>query len=107
VSDTVRLIVAEASQTTGTEDRLGGATHGVISRILGRAALDVSVEQFAAQLETVVSAVQAIAARLKAGVAEYSAEEITIGIAISGDGNIGVATAGVEASIQVTLKRRE
>lgn len=106
MTNTIKLIITDAPPPSGTEDRLGGKTHGDIRRAVARATLDVSADEFATQLEAVISVVQTIAGRLKTQVAEYSADEITIGLAVSGEGSIGVATAGVEASIQVSLKRR-
>ncbi|MBL0938313.1 MAG: hypothetical protein IBJ03_05435 [Gemmatimonadaceae bacterium] len=106
MSDIVRLIVADALPPVESEDRLGGVTHGVIAKAIAKTALEIPADQFAAQLEVVIGAVQAIAGRVKAEVAEYGVDEITIGIAVTGEGSVGVATAGVEASIEVRLKRR-
>jgi hypothetical protein len=100
----IRLIIEEPA--AAMEDRFGGERHGVISRALGRSALDVPVDRFTSELEAVVSAVQSVTSRLKAGVGEFFVEEVTIALGVSAEGSIGVATAGVEASINVSLKRR-
>jgi hypothetical protein len=38
---------------------------------------------------------------------EFSMEEITISLAVTAEGDIGIASVGVESSIEVTFKRRE
>jgi hypothetical protein len=107
MTESIKLIVVSPPAPTGERDRLGGQTHGVVSHALAKAAeIDVPTERFASQLQSVIGMVQGVSDRLKDRVGSYSAEEITIGLAISGEGSIGVATAGVEASIEVTLKRR-
>jgi Trypsin-co-occurring domain 1 len=102
----IPLISVSAPPPQPPVDRGGGEPHGVIKRAVAEVARSIPYEDFATQLESVIGSVQAVADRLKADIAEYSAEEITIGLAVSGEGTIGVATVGVEASIQVTLKRR-
>ena len=49
---------------------------------------------------------QVEACREKARAAGFEMKSIEIGIAVSAEGSIGVATAGVEASITVTLERK-
>jgi hypothetical protein len=105
MDDHITLILASPRPAADTADRMGGETHGIITKALGKATIDVSAEEFKSQLEKVIGLVQTVAARLKAQVADYTADEITIGLAVSAEGSVGIATAGVEASIHVNLKR--
>jgi hypothetical protein len=107
VPNSLPLIVMSTPPIQAPVDRGGGETHGVISRAVAEVSRSIPYDEFSLQLESVIGSVQAVADRLRANVAEYSAEEITIGLAVSGEGTIGVATVGVEASIQVTLKRHQ
>jgi hypothetical protein len=88
------------------DDRMGGEQHGFIPRIFTGVTKNVPAEQFGVQMEQVIGKVREVSARLKSEVGEYNVEEIKIGLAVSTEGTIGVATAGVEASIEVTLKRK-
>lgn len=101
----VTLVVAQAPETAAPSDRLGGETHGIIRSAFGRT-VDIPYERFSDQLEKAIELVQKVAERVKAQVADYAADEISIGLAISAEGSIGIATAGVEASVHVTFKRR-
>lgn len=103
--DSITLIVPTAAVAAPIEDRGGGEQHGFISGAVASVTRSIPSEQFAAQMEAVIGQVHAIAERLKGAVGEYSAEEITIGLAVSAEGTIGVATAGMEASIEVKLTR--
>ena len=38
---------------------------------------------------------------------DFSMEEITISLAVTAEGDIGIASVGVESSIEVTFKRKE
>lgn len=87
-------------------DRGQGEAHGFAKGIAERAAEAVPVQKFSEELDKVIGQVKAIASKVKDGVADYSADEIKIGLAVTAEGSIGVATVGVEATIEVTLKKR-
>src|SRR5262245_51644392 len=105
MAHSITLIVPTAAAAAAIQDRGQGEQHGLVGNAVASVTRSIPSEQFAAQMEAVIGQVQAIAARLKSAVAEYSADEIKIGLAVSAEGTIGVATAGMEASIEVTLKR--
>jgi Trypsin-co-occurring domain 1 len=105
MSAAIPLIVLTAPAVDVPVDRGGGEPQGFIKRAVEEVTRAVPYEQFAARLEDIIDKVQAVAHRLKAEVADFVPEEITIGLAVSGEGDIGVATAGVEASIKITFKR--
>lgn len=108
MDDDLTLVVAPAGRSAvddeGT-DRLGGVGHGAAERAV-KAVKSVSWEDFASQLRRIVSQTKLITEQVEAGIGAYEAREIAIGLAVTGEGTIGVATVGVEASISVTLRRR-
>ncbi len=89
----------------GVVDRLGGEQHGVVEKAFQHVTGSVRYEKFATQLGETLRNVRAATEALDVPMGDFEVSEITIGLAVSGEGNIGVATAGVEASIQVRLKR--
>jgi RNase H-fold protein (predicted Holliday junction resolvase) len=104
--ESITLITIAPPAGAPTVDRGGGATHGAVDKVAAKVGNAISYDSFAAQLEKILAQVQSLATRVKAGIGEYSADEIAIGLAVSAEGSIGIATAGIEASIEVTLKRR-
>jgi hypothetical protein len=105
-SDEVTLIVAGAS--AASRDRAGGelqtgAFGGIFSRKSERTLEDMKND--IAKLSDQVSAIAAALQEKQGG--KFSVASIEIGLAISAEGSIGIATAGVEASISLTLERNE
>ena len=107
MAEQINLIYLESPDATIPVDRGGGETHGMIKGVVKRVTRAIPYEDFATELEKVMGQVQAAARSLRAEVEGYEADEISIGLAVSGEGDIGVATAGVEASIEVTFKRKQ
>jgi len=106
MADSINLISVGVPVTPAGGDRFGGQEQGFIERAAAGVAKSIPYDQFAVQMEEVIGKVHAVAERLKAEVGEYSADEIKIGLAVSTEGTIGVATVGVEATIEVVLKRK-
>ncbi len=100
-------LISLPSQASGISgDRLGGEAHGVVTTTVNKIANNIPIENFSEKFVEIIDKVKTIAENLKVGVEGYEAEEITIGLAVTGEGNIGIATAGVEASIEVCLRRK-
>lgn len=92
-------------------DRLGGVEHGRIrdatAALLARAVHIENIEPaaFANRLSGAVEqTAQAIRLKVASTIGDFRVEEIKLSFAVSAEGHIGVATAGMEASIEVTLK---
>jgi Trypsin-co-occurring domain 1 len=106
VEGKIKLIVPGSPTNLSGTDRLGGETHSLRERIAEWfCEVEMPAEKLSQQLENIMTIVQTVSASLNDQVGQYSADQITIGLAITGEGSIGVATAGVEASIEVTFKR--
>ena len=106
MSGKIRIITVVANESLAQIDRGGGQEHGLVSRAISSAAESVDADKFLAQLDDAIDKVRAIAERVKTSAGEFEVDEITIGLAISGEGSIGIATASAEASIEIALKRR-
>jgi hypothetical protein len=94
-------------------DREGAEEHGrvreAIKALVGRATKIESIdpEVFAERLSTsVADAAKAVQAKIFATIGQFSVEEVAISLAVTAEGDIGIASAGMKASIEVTLKRR-
>ncbi len=94
-------------------DRGGAEEHGrvteAIKALVGKATNiePIDPEVFAERLSTsVADAAKAVQAKIFATIGQFSVEEIAISLAVTAKGDIGIASAGMEASIEVTLKRR-
>jgi hypothetical protein len=106
MSNTITVIRLPIKSVEVAVDRLGGETHGVVASAVNRIAGNIPADAFAAKFTEIIENVRTIAENLKTSVGGYEAEEITIGLAVTAEGNIGIATAGVEASIEVYLRRK-
>jgi hypothetical protein len=104
----ITIITIKSVGTVLSEaDRKGFEDHGLIPSVVDGVARKIESEQFLRQVEEAVEKVRAIAERIKGRVGEFEADEITIGLAVSGEGSVGVATVGAEASIEITFKRNK
>jgi hypothetical protein len=110
-NDKIKLIVAEAVQVPelGHDvkmDWAGAERHGKIPFVL-RHATEITMDQISAEVNSTISKLSAAIAPVKKFAGEFELSEITIGLAVSGEGSIGIATAGVEATIELTFSREK
>ena len=106
MNESITIITARSvSAAPWEQDRGGDPSRSFIPTMVDGVARKIDSEQFLRQVEEVVEKVQAIAERIKGRAGEFEADEITIGLAVSGEGSIGVATVGTEASIEITFRR--
>jgi len=107
----ISLIIPEMVVTTVTStDRAGGETHGIGSYIgerirrwiskgvpenVLRPNLQACIEQLGGLLEHAQ----------EKPLPGWGLEEISVSLAISAEGSVGIATAGAETSIEVTFRR--
>lgn len=107
MNKTITLISLQSQVQEISGDRLGGEPHGFVTTTVTKIANNIPIENFSDKFVEIIDKVKVIAENLKVGVGEYEAEEITIGLAVTAEGKIGIATAGVEASIEVCLRRKK
>lgn len=106
-STQLMIIVPRPSTNVPAEsaDRLGGETHGgaelTVLNLSGLEAKPLEANTFVDKLLTpITSAMEVMQSKFKG----LTIEEIKISLAVTADGDIGIASAGVESSIEVTLK---
>ncbi len=103
----IKIITAPAAVPTAPVDRMGGEAQGLVSKSMAKGFKNLAVEDFEKGISEAMTSVRNMAERLKSIAGDFETDEITIGIAVSADGDIGIASAGVEATIEVKLKRRK
>ena len=104
--ETISLIVRTLPNTfAGGGDRGGGESHGLVSRGVDTFVSEVPLDKVGAQLKRILERVGSALTDVRVGVPGWVIDEIKVGLSISAEGNIGIATAGVEATIEVALKR--
>jgi hypothetical protein len=100
----VTLIVAQTVTPSESPDRGGGETHsfpGFITNTVSRA-VEVDPELLRANIIKSLDQMKQIFAKLKGPtVPGWKVQGISVGLTISAEGSVGVATAGVEASIEI------
>lgn len=107
MSDSITIITTKSSHIITTEDRGGGQEHGIIPNLVNSVVEKIDADHFFDQVEAIAGKVRNITERLKGRVGEFEADEITISLAVSGDGSVGIATVGAEASIEIKFKRNK
>jgi hypothetical protein len=105
MTEKISLIVAGGAQPPMNVDRAGGEAHGFVSKATDAIVRAVPLDKVADQLQAIADKVGAAVTNLKISAGHWQVDEITIGLSISAEGDIGIATAGVEASIELNFKR--
>lgn len=103
----VKVTDSFALDSIKTADRLGGRQHGMAGKVMQTVTDKVDARKFVRQLSSNLEEITRGLDSLNKVAGEFTADEITIGIAVSGEGSIGIATVGAEASIQVTFVRKK
>jgi hypothetical protein len=109
-NSTINLIVPISRDQLNVPagDRRGGQEHGAIEYVRKLFVKPVDAEAFAERLSDSISSTAAIMQRTFAErLGGYEIEQITLSLAVTAEGDIGIATAGVEASVSVSLKRKD
>ena len=108
-AETVLFIVPVSpspSKKVSARDRKGGQTHALRDWVPFAAKVrPVKFVDVEANLGEVIDQVGRIISNVKTKVAgNVELDEITVSLGINGKGSIGIATAGVEASIALTFR---
>jgi hypothetical protein len=104
-NDKITLIVATTVAAADEEvDRGGGETHSLRSFFGGTVAKAVEIDpaKLRADIDKCLGQMKQMFADLKRPTIDgWKVEHINVGLTISAEGSVGVATAGVEASIEI------
>src|SRR5438874_2706170 len=102
------LVISPAAavlpQQIPSGDRLGGHEHGFVERALSAfQSKPIDPDVFSDRLyNAIAKATGAVQAKVSDTLGAFIVDEVVIKLAVSADGDIGIASAGVEASIEVT-----
>ncbi|QHE87604.1 Pepco domain-containing protein [Hydrogenophaga sp. BPS33] len=95
-------LITLAPTSAAPADRLGGKTHGLVDRLANT--VEVDAEKLRKNLEEAITKLDGALAKLPQAVSKnWKIENISVGLSVSAEGSVGIATAGVEASIEVTF----
>jgi hypothetical protein len=101
----IKLIVASTvAAVDEEEDRGGGETHSLRGFFGGTVAKVVEIDpaKLRADIDKCLGQMKQIFADLKhPSIEGWSVDHINVGLTVSAEGSVGVATAGVEASIEI------
>jgi hypothetical protein len=109
--NTIDLIVPipARTQTSDRETRAGGETQGlkeVFVALTGKKT--VGVDSMKQDFEKCLEQVNKIISNLKTNtVLGWEADSVTVGLAVSAEGSIGIATVGAEATIEIEFVPRK
>ena len=104
-SDKINLIVAVPVTAIGeSTDRGGGETHSLPSILKGTVSrvVEINPEDLRNNIDKCLQQMKQVFANLKGPTIDgWSVDHVNIGLTVSAEGSVGVATAGVEASIEI------
>lgn len=102
-------LVNVAPINQGVRDRAGGDTHGrVLNAISGWFVREIPQDELRKNLDAALEQLQGTLSSLTARtMKDWDLESISVSLAVSAEGSIGVATVGTEASIEATFARKK
>lgn len=107
--ETQKIMLIVATPAAGEQektDRGGGEAHSLKSFFTGVMAKAVPIDpgKLRADIGDCLAQLKQVFADLKRpSIDGWSVENVTVGLSISAEGSVGVATAGVEASIEIAF----
>lgn len=102
------IVPAEMTDTFVNKDREGGETHGLKETVKGWFTVDTSIDldQARSSLEECMKDVHDMLKDLKQdAISGWELDKLSVSLAVSAEGSIGIATAGVETSIELGFSR--
>jgi hypothetical protein len=117
MADELSLIVADdaasmsqvpESEVRGGEIEVRGERWNMLAARFSPKRRDIVLQDVQDELDRVQNQIGALLARIQGQDTDrFRLSEVEVSLAISAEGSIGVATAGVEASIALTFARKE
>lgn len=98
-------LIVPAGVSTLPHDRLGGVAQGGVVTGVANVIATITPAAFNQALAVIAGQLSAATAAMHGAVRGFEVSEISVALAVSADGSIGIATAGVEGSIEITLRR--
>jgi len=100
-------IITTALTPTITPIRGGGEEQSLVSNAVQKvsSSLEVNSQSITEQITKTIAIVNSAIDKLDEVSKKFPVEEITLSLAISADGDIGLVSAGAEATIEIKFKR--
>jgi hypothetical protein len=105
----LNLIVrtTEIDRSARSSDRGGGETHGMFGMVSIFNKAPIKTASFTENLDSVLDGLEQVFARIALKtVSGWEVDGLSVSLAVSAEGSIGVATAGIEGGIEVSFKRK-
>jgi hypothetical protein len=106
----IKLIITGEKEEEGPMmDRGDGVTHGLNDYIKKKVQdIEIDVDKLKDNIEHTVKNIESVLIGLKDTVSEqWKLDGITIGLCITAEGSVGIASAGVETSIEVSFSPKK
>lgn len=89
--------------------RGGGEEQSLASNVAKKisASFEMSSELIAEQIANTISVIDSAIDKIDSVSQKFSVDEITLSLAISADGDIGLVSAGAEATIEIKFKKKD
>lgn len=102
----IKLIVSgEAERETQTKDRAGGETHGLTDWAKQKASeIEIDAEKLKKNIQETLGSIDHVLREVAHDFSDnWDLDSISVGLSVSAEGSVGIATAGVETSIEVSF----
>jgi len=102
----IKLIVSgQEGREAQTKDRAGGETHGLTDWAKRKASeVEIDTENLKKNIQETLGSIDDVLREVAHNFSEnWKLESISVGLSVSAEGSVGIATAGVETSIEVSF----
>lgn len=102
----IKLIISGQDEREGQmKDRAGGETHGLTEWVQGKAKeVEIDAEKLKTNIRETMKKIDEVLQEVTDDfTGKWKLESISVGLSISAEGSVGIATAGVETSIEVSF----
>lgn len=106
----IKLIISGQDEREGQmKDRAGGETHGLTEWVQGKAKeVEIDTDKLKRNIQETMGKIDDVLRDVTHNISErWRLESISVGLSISAEGSVGIATAGVETSIEVSFSPKE
>jgi hypothetical protein len=104
------IVAATSEQKSIGGDRAGGKEHGMKEFIQRKAneTIEIDVDELKSNIEETISKIAGTLHDVGQTVSDnWKLDGISIGLSLSAEGSVGIATAGVETSIEVSFSPKK
>ena len=102
----IKLIVSgEVEREVQSKDRAGGETHGLTDWVQRKASeIEIDTEKLKKNIQQTLGSIDHVLREVAHDFSDnWKLDSISVGLSVSAEGSVGIATAGVETSIEVSF----